>query len=65
MPLDPRPLRRASLNTDIANTPSAAADIKAEPQQPSFVLHTGDLTHQVPDDRLRNVLGFASMSFHM
>jgi len=33
-------------NTDVTATLRAAiAKIKAEPQQPSFVLHTGDLTH--------------------
>jgi Icc protein len=33
-------------NTDVTATLGAAiAKIKAEPEQPSFVLHTGDLTH--------------------
>src|SRR6478672_5473598 len=33
-------------NTDVTGTLRAAiAKIKAAPEQPSFVLHTGDLTH--------------------
>jgi Icc protein len=52
-------------NTDVTATLRAAiAKIKAAPDQPSFVLHTGDLTHlskPAEFDTLQQVLGELSM----
>jgi Icc protein len=52
-------------NTDVTATLRAAiAKIKAAPEQPSFVLHTGDLTHlskPAEFDTLHQVLGELSM----
>jgi len=52
-------------NTDVTATLRAAiAKIKAAPEQPSFVLHTGDLTHlskPAEFDTLQQVLGELSM----
>ena len=52
-------------NTDVTATLRAAiAKIKAAPQQPSFVLHTGDLTHlskPAQFDTLQQVLSDLSM----
>src|SRR3984893_18096073 len=52
-------------NTDVTATWRAAlAKIKAAPEQPSFVLHTGDLTHlskPAEFDTLQQVLGELSM----
>ena len=52
-------------NTDVTATLRAAiAKIKAEPEQPSFVLHTGDLTHlskPAEFDTLQQVLSELSL----
>jgi len=52
-------------NTDVTATLGAAvAKIKAEPEQPSFVLHTGDLTHlskPAEFDTLQQVLSDLSL----
>src|SRR5262245_6531014 len=52
-------------NTDVTSTLRAAiAKIKAEPEQPSFVLHTGDLTHMSKPsefDTLQQVLSELSL----
>ena len=42
-------------NTDVTATLRAAiAKIKAAPEQPSFMLHTGDLTHLSKPVRVRH-----------
>ena len=57
-------------NTDVTATPRAAiAKIEAEPDPPSFVLHTGDLTHlsrPAEFDTLQQVLSELSVPvFHV
>ena len=52
-------------NTDVTGTLRAAiAKIKAEPQPPAFVLHTGDLTHlsrEAEFDTLQQVISELSL----
>src|SRR6267378_935204 len=52
-------------NTDVTATlREAIAKIKAEPEQPSFILHTGDLTHlskPAEFDTLQQVLSDLSL----